>query len=36
MKCHMGLHSIVKAKNQVKLYRLRPQPTFDLVLRTMF
>ena len=38
MKCRMGLHSKVKAKNQVKLYSLGPQSTFgfDIALRTMF
>ena len=35
MKCRMGLHSKVEAKNQVKLYGLRRKSTFDLVLRTM-
>ena len=36
MKCRIGLHSKAKAKNQVKLYSLRLQSAFDIVLRTMF
>ena len=40
MKCRMGLHSIVKVKNQVKLIKLIKLPLalayFDLVLTTMF